>query len=156
MKQQRFFMLCACFCFVPVVLESLIETAVLFAYSSAPQNHCIDLSFSKHLEHCGENEEEGIPRVLQNLINWEKERHAKPLMIEIMSVNVSTEKDSGLIQIGPTLSSARAICRFLKNFQKQNVLRGPVKTCVESLLRLCSLGSLSASRLNPFASKPWT
>ena len=76
-------------------------------------------------------------------------RHAKPLMNEIMLVSLSTEKDPGLIQIGSTLSSARAICRFCKNFQKQNVLRGPVKTCVESLLRLCSLGSLSASRLDP-------
>ena len=69
-------------------------------------------------------------------------------MIEIMLVNVSTEKDPGLIQIGPTLSSARATSRFLKRFQK-NVLRDPTKTCVELLLRLCSLGSLSASRLDP-------
>ena len=73
-------------------------------------------------------------------------------MNEIMLVCVSTEWDPGLIQIGSTLSSARAICRFLKNFQKQNVLRGPAKTCVESLLRLCSLGSLSASRLEPLLS----
>ncbi|KAF5932273.1 hypothetical protein HYC85_028444 [Camellia sinensis] len=70
-------------------------------------------------------------------------------MIEIMLVNVSTEKDPGLIQIGLTLSSARATSRFLKRFQKKNVLRDPAKTCVESLLRLCSLGSLSASRLDP-------
>ena len=28
-------------------------------------------------------------------------------------------------------------------------MRGPAKTCVELLLRLCSLGSLSASRLEP-------
>ena len=70
-------------------------------------------------------------------------------MIEITLVNVSTEMDPSLIQIGPILSSARAICRFLKNFQKLNILRGPTKTCVESLLRLCSLGSLSASRLEP-------
>ena len=69
-------------------------------------------------------------------------------MIEIMLVNVSTEKDPGLIQIGLALSSARATGRFLKRFQK-NVLRDPAKTCVESLLRLCSLGSLSASRLDP-------
>ena len=69
-------------------------------------------------------------------------------MIEIMLVNMSTEKDPGLIQIGPTLSSARATSRFLKRFQK-NILRDPAKTCVESLLRLCSLGSLSASRLDP-------
>ncbi|KAF5932346.1 hypothetical protein HYC85_028517 [Camellia sinensis] len=39
-------------------------------------------------------------------------------MNEIMLVSVSTEKDPGLIQTGFTLSSARAICRFLKNFQK--------------------------------------
>ena len=69
-------------------------------------------------------------------------------MNEIMFVNVSTENDPDLIQIGSTLSSTRGICRFLKNFQKQNVLRSPVKTYVESLLRLCSLGSLSASRLD--------
>ena len=40
-------------------------------------------------------------------------------MIEIMLVYVSAEKDPGFIQIGSTLSSARAICRFLKkNFKK--------------------------------------
>ena len=88
-------------------------------------------------------------KICKNLINGEKDKHAKPLMNEIMFVNVSTEKDPHLIQIGPTLSSARAICRFLKTFQKQNVLRSPAKTCVESLLRLCSLGSLSASRFDP-------
>ena len=69
-------------------------------------------------------------------------------MIEIMLVNVSTEKDPGLIQIGPTLSSTRATSRFLKRFQK-NVLRNPAKTYVESLLRLCNLGSLSALKLDP-------
>ena len=66
-------------------------------------------------------------------------------MIQIMLVSVSTEKDPGLIQTGSTLSSVRAIRRLLKNFQKQNVLRSSAKTCVESLLRLRSLGSLSAS-----------
>ena len=75
--------------------------------------------------------------------------HVKPLMNEIMFVNVSTKKDSGLIQIGSTLSFARAISLFLKRFQKKNVLRSPVKTCVESFLRLCSLVSLSALRLDP-------
>ena len=85
---------------------------------------------------------------MQKLDQIERKRGMlKPLMNGIMFVNVSTEKDPSLIQIGSTLSSARAICRFLKNFQKQNVLRSPVKTYVESLLRLCSLGSLSASRL---------
>ena len=54
----------------------------------------------------------------KTLIIREKERCAKPLMNEIMLVSVSTEKDPGLIQIGFTLSLARAICRFLKNFQK--------------------------------------
>ena len=39
-------------------------------------------------------------------------------MNEIMLVSASTEKDPGLIQIGSALSSARVICRFLKNFQK--------------------------------------
>ena len=77
--------------------------------------------------------------------------HAKPLTNEIMLVNVSTEKDPGLIQIGSTLSSARATSRFLKRFQK-NVLRGLAKTYVESRLRLCSLGSLSVSRLDPLLS----
>ena len=78
-------------------------------------------SFSKLFEHCGdENEEEGIPRVLQNFDQFERKvRHAKPLMNEIMLVSVSTEKDPGLIQTGSTLSSVRAICRFRKNFQKQ-------------------------------------
>ncbi|KAF5932215.1 hypothetical protein HYC85_028386 [Camellia sinensis] len=57
-----------------------------------------------------------------------KERHAKPIMIEIMLVNVSTEKDPDLIQIGSTLSSARAICRFLERFHKLfcAILRRPV------------------------------
>ena len=35
-------------------------------------------------------------------------------MNEIMFVNVSTETDPGLIQVGSTLSSTRAIGRFLK------------------------------------------
>ena len=68
-------------------------------------------------------------RFCRNLIISEKERHAKPLMNETILVSVSTEKDPGLIQIGSTLSSARAICRFLKNFQKQMfcaALRRPV------------------------------
>ena len=41
-------------------------------------------------------------------------------MNEIMFVNVSTEKDPGLIQIGPTPSSARALSHFLKRFQNKN------------------------------------
>ena len=69
-------------------------------------------------------------------------------MIEIMLVNVSTEKDPGLIQIGSTLSSPRVISRFLKRFQK-NVMRDLAKTCVESLLRLHRIGSISVSELDP-------
>ena len=38
---------CVCFYLAPVVPESLNETAVLFAYFSVPQTHCIDLSFPK-------------------------------------------------------------------------------------------------------------
>ena len=45
-------------------------------------------------------------------------------MIEIMLVNVSTEKDPGLIQIGSTLSLARAICHFLKKIQSCENLCG--------------------------------
>ena len=86
--------------------------------ASAPLNHCIDLSFSKLFEHCGENEEEGIPWVLQNLITWEKERRAKPLMNEIRLVVWVLRRTLALIQIGSTLSSARAICRFLKKLSK--------------------------------------
>ena len=83
------------------------------ACSLARQTHCINLSFSKNpFEHCGDkNEEEGIPRVLQNFDHFERKRG--------MLVSVSTGKDPGLIQIGSTLSSARAIYRLLKNFQKQ-------------------------------------
>ena len=66
-----------------------------------------------------------------------------------MLVSVSTGKDPGLIQIGSALPSAGVISRFLKRFKRKNVLRGPAKTCVGSLLRLCSLGSLSASRFDP-------
>ena len=72
-------------------------------------------------------------------------------MNEIMFVIVSTEKDLDLIQIGSALSSARATGRFLKRFQK-NVLRRPARTCVEARLRLCRLGSVSASRLDPLLS----
>ena len=41
-----------------------------------------------------------------------------PFMNEIMLVSVSTEKDPGLVQPGFALSSARAICRFLKKISK--------------------------------------
>ena len=103
--------------------ENLIGLTVHLACSPARQTHCINLSFSKKkpFEHCGDkNEEEGIPRVLQNFDHFERKRGMLSLfMNEIMLVGVSTEKDPGLIQIGSTLSSARAICRFLKNFQKQ-------------------------------------
>ena len=76
--------------------------------------------------------------------------HAKPYLNEIMLVSVSTGKDPGLIQIGSILSSGRVTSRSLKIFKKKkNVLRDPAKTCVESLLGLCSLGSLLASRLDP-------
>jgi len=75
-------------------------------------------------------------------------------MNEIMSVNVSTEKDPSLVQIGSTLSSEEdeRLVALLKDFK--NVLRGPVKTCLESILRLYSTGSLSASDATPLLSNP--
>ena len=103
------------------------------------EHHHNDLSFHKTLfKHCGdENKEEVIPRAfVKFLIILRKGAHAKLFMNEIMLVGVSTEKDPGPTQTGSTLSSARAICRFLKNFQKQNILCSLAKTCVESLLRL--------------------
>ena len=84
------------------------------------ENYCIDLSSSKLFRYIViKTKRKEFLQFCKNLIICEIERHAKPLMIEIMLVYVSTEKDPGLIQFGSTLPSARAICRFLKNFQKQ-------------------------------------
>mgnify|MGYP003702324117 CR=1 FL=1 len=66
-----------------------------------PIVHNIDQNF----QDLDKNEEEEIPRALKNLIDWEEERHAKPLVDEIVSINVGIEKDPRLIQIGSTLSS---------------------------------------------------
>ena len=80
--------------------EALNED-VISAYFSMPIVHNIDKTFIN----LDKNEKEEIPRALKNLIDWEEERRAKPLVDERFYVNVGTKKDPRLIQIGSTLSS---------------------------------------------------
>jgi len=102
-----------------VRLEDLNQMVVIFTYFSMPLSHCIDQRFQNFFQNYDENKEEGIPRDLQNLINKEEERHAKPLMNGIMPINVSTEKDH---RFGPdwfyiVFRGARASSHFIKRFQ---------------------------------------
>ena len=97
------------FAFELVVIEELDkldfmnENAADFEHFSVPLVYCIDQDF----QNFNENEEEGIPLVLKILINREDERFAKPLIDEIIMINVGTEKDLRLIQIRSTLSSEK-------------------------------------------------
>ena len=56
---------------------------------------------------------------MQRLIDQEQERFVKPLMDEITTVNVGTEKDPRLVQIGSTLSSEERerLVALLKDFK---------------------------------------
>ncbi|KAF5933234.1 hypothetical protein HYC85_029405 [Camellia sinensis] len=96
------------FSFESVVTEELDELDLLnenatadFEYFSVPLVYCIDHDF----QNFDENDKKGIPRVLKHLINQEEERFVKPLVDEIISINVGIEKDPRLVQIGSTLSS---------------------------------------------------
>ena len=96
------------FSFESVVTEELDELDFVNENATAdseyfflPLVYCIDNDF----QNFDENNEEGIPLVLKHLINREEERFAKSLADEIITINVGTEKDPRLVQIGSTLSS---------------------------------------------------
>ena len=74
-------------------------------------------------------------------------------MIEIMLVNMSTEKDPGLILIGPTLSSARATSRFLKRFQNKYFARSCEDLCGIAL-ELVQLRIALNLEIRPLTFKP--
>ena len=77
--------------------------------------YCIDYDF----QNFNKNYEEGIPLVLKHLINREEERFVTPLVDEIFAINVSTEEDRRLVQIGSTLSSKERehLIALLKDFK---------------------------------------
>ena len=56
---------------------------------------------------------------MQRIIDHEQERFVKPLIDEITTVNIGTEKDPRLVQIGSTLSSEERerLVAFLKDFK---------------------------------------
>ena len=56
---------------------------------------------------------------MQRLIEQEQERFVKPLMDEITTVNVGTEQDPRLVQLGSTLSSEELerLVALLKDFK---------------------------------------
>ena len=75
-------------------------------------------------------------------------------MNEIMLVNVSTEKDPGLIQIGFVLSSARAICRFLKNFQKKKYFARSCEALCRIALEIVQLRIARSLEIRPLTFIP--
>ena len=97
------------FTFESVLIEDLDElevvnengTTAAFEYFSVPVVYCIIQVF----QNFDENDEEEILSILKHLIDREQERVVKPFVDEITSINVGTEKDSRLVQIGSTLSS---------------------------------------------------
>ena len=74
-------------------------------------------------------------------------------MIEIVLVNVSTEKDPSLIQIGSTQSSARAICRFLKKDLKKYFGRSCEDLCGIAL-EIVQLRIALSLEIRPLTFKP--
>ncbi|KAF5931579.1 hypothetical protein HYC85_027750 [Camellia sinensis] len=111
------------FFFESIVTEELddLEVAnensavVAFEYFSVPLVYCINQDF----QNFDENNEEEIPPILKHLIDREQERLVKPLVDKITSINVGTEKDPRLVQIGPTLSSEERerLVTLLKDFK---------------------------------------
>ena len=91
------------------------DVDVVSEYFSVPLIYCLNQDF----QNFDENDEEEIPPVLQRLIDQEQERFVKPLMDEITTVNVGTEKDPRLVQIGSTLSSEERerLVALLKDFK---------------------------------------
>ena len=80
-----------------------------------PLIYCLNQDF----QNFDENSEEEFPPVLQRLSDQEQDRFVKPLMDEITTVNVGTEKDPRLVQIGSTLSSEERehLVALLKDFK---------------------------------------
>ena len=90
-------------------------TTAASEYFSMPLIYCINQDF----QNFDKNNEEEIPPVLKHLINQEEERFVKPLVDEIIPINVGTEKDPHLVQIGSTLSSKEheRLVALLKDFK---------------------------------------
>ena len=65
------------------------EVTVVSEYFSVPLIYCLNQDFQIF----DENDEDEIPPVLQRLIEQEQERLVKPLIDEITTVNIGTEKD---------------------------------------------------------------
>ncbi|GMP34651.1 hypothetical protein CsSME_00007433 [Camellia sinensis var. sinensis] len=110
------------FSFESIVTEELDEldllnmnTTAISEYFSVPLMYCIDHDF----QNFDKNDEEGISLVLKHLIDREEERFVKPIVDEIIPINVSTEKDPHLVQIGSTLSSEERerLVALLKDFK---------------------------------------
>ncbi|GMP68115.1 hypothetical protein CsSME_00027838 [Camellia sinensis var. sinensis] len=111
------------FSFESVVTEELDEletlnkngTTAVSEYFIVPFVYCIDHDFHNF----DKNDEEGIPLVLKHLIDREDERFEQPLVDEIISINVGTEKDPRLVQIGSTLSleEREHLVALLKDFK---------------------------------------
>ncbi|GMP89294.1 hypothetical protein CsSME_00040933 [Camellia sinensis var. sinensis] len=111
------------FSFESIVIEELDEletlnengTTAVSEYFSMPLVYCIDHDF----QNFDKNYEEGIRLVLKHLINQEDEKFVKPLVDEIVAINVGTEKDPHLVQIGSTLSSEERehLVTLLKDFK---------------------------------------
>ncbi|GMP54864.1 hypothetical protein CsSME_00019890 [Camellia sinensis var. sinensis] len=111
------------FSFESVVTEELDElealnendTIAIYEYFSVPLVYCINHDF----QNFDKNDEEGIPLVLKHLIDREEERFVKPFVDEIIAMNVGTEKDPRMVQIGSTLSSEERerLVALLKDFK---------------------------------------
>lgn len=82
------------------------DVAMVSEYFSVPLIYCLNQDF----QNFDKNDEEEIPPILQRLIDQEQERFVKPLVDEITTVNIGTEKDPRLVQIGSTLSSKEREC----------------------------------------------
>ena len=92
------------------------QVTVVSEYFSVPLIYCINSDF----QNFDENDEDEIPPVLQRLIEQEQERFVKPLTDEIITVNIGTEEDPRLVQIGSTLSSEEQerLVALLKDFKR--------------------------------------
>mgnify|MGYP003703501807 CR=1 FL=1 len=90
------------------------DVNVVSEYFSVPLIYCLNQDF----QNFDENDEEEIPPILQCFVELELERFVKPLMDEITTVNIGTEEDPRLVQIGSTLSSGERerLVALLKDF----------------------------------------
>ena len=74
------------------------DVDVVSEYFSVPLIYC----FNQDFQNFDENNEEEIPPVLHRFIDHEQVRFVKPLIDVITTVNVGTEKEPRLVQIGST------------------------------------------------------